>query len=124
MENLVFIYKARSSVLANLPGAVAKMFGGKSVCSLCNITHGPVQEKPVWEKFLSSLSEEPEVYHADEIPSDIQAFLDARKQDLPVVFKRKGATFDVVATHRDIERCDGDPTCLIRFIEEARKNGR
>ncbi len=116
MSNLVFIYQANSGILANIPGAIAKAFGGKSMCSLCNITNGPIREKPEWETFVTSLQEKPEIYHADEIPDEIQSYLTKNRHDIPVVLERNGSEFTVAASSADLDACQADPACLAKKL--------
>ncbi len=116
MSNLVFIYQANSGILANIPGAIAKAFGGKSVCSLCNITNGPFREKPEWETFVASLQEKPEIYHANEIPIDIASFLKKNEHPIPVVLERNGFEFTVAMSSDDLDACQADPTCLAKKL--------
>jgi hypothetical protein len=110
--NLIFIYRANSGVLANLPGAIAKAFGGMSTCSLCNITHGPVHGKPRWERLLASLPERPEIYHANEVPADITVFLREQDAHLPVVLEREAGRFSLVVSSEELAACSADPDCL------------
>lgn len=116
MGNLVFIYRANSGILANIPGAIAKAFGGKSMCSLCNITNGPIREKPEWETFVASLQEKPEIYHADEIPNDVALYLKKNGQKIPVVLERNGSKFTLVVSSADLEACQADPSCLAKKL--------
>lgn len=41
---LIFVYGVGSSAFENLKGAVQKAIGGGSLCALCNITYGVVNE--------------------------------------------------------------------------------
>lgn len=116
MSNLVFIYRANSGILANIPSAIAKAFGGKSMCSLCNMTNGPVREKPEWETFVASLQEKPEIYHADEILSNIGSFLKSNEYEIPVVLERNGSEFTLIVSSVDLEACQADPSCLAKKL--------
>jgi len=113
MRHFIFIYQANSGIRANIPGAIAKAFGGKSICSLCNITHGPIHERPEWEQFIASLTEKPEIYHADEVPAGIAAFLQRHGYGLPVVLEQDGDQFSLVVSSDEIATCNADPACLI-----------
>jgi len=118
MSRLIFIYKADSGILANLPGAVAKAFGGKSVCSLCNITHGSVTQKRSWTDFLKTLPEKPEVYHANEIPDQVKRFLDTHNIVLPVVLQQTDDELSLLVSPQELESCSGEPSCLIEKLEK------
>jgi len=116
VSNLVFIYQANSGILANIPGAIAKAFGGKSMCSLCNITNGPIREKPEWETFVGSLQEKPKIYHADEIPNDIASFLKSNKYEIPVVLERNGSELTLVVSSADLDACQAEPSRLAKKL--------
>lgn len=107
------MYRANSGIIGNIPGALAKVFGGKSTCTLCDITHGPVREKPEWERFITSLREMPETYHADDMPVDVAAYLQRNGLRLPVVLERNGDRLRLAASSADIASCRADAGCLI-----------
>jgi len=94
-----------------------KATGGKSVCALCNITHGVVSEKDQWRSFIDEQDPEPIFYHADEIPDRIQTFLGENNISLPVVLRQDGAEFTVAASAQKLSSCKGAPECLIDILQ-------
>lgn len=118
MNQLIFIYSAKSGVISNIPGAIVKAFGGMSGCALCNITHGSIKEKPAWVSFVASLSAPPIIYHTNEIPADIKEFLDKNALTLPVVLEQRGTTWGVVVTSDELNDCKGSVGELVRLLRE------
>ncbi len=118
---LIFIYHAGSGIIENIPGAVKKLFGGRSSCALCNITHGPVRPKADWAAFLATLGPQALVYHRDEIPGDIDRFLQASHIDPPVVLEEAANGWTVLITPKELEDCRGDERQLIQLVNSRRK---
>jgi hypothetical protein len=115
--HLIFIYKTESGFFEDLKGAAKKAVGGKSVCALCNITHGVLSEKETWRAFVDKQDPEPVFYHADDIPDRVESFLDENNISLPVILRQDGAEFSVAADAQELTSCEGDPKCLIDILE-------
>jgi len=116
MSNFVFIYSAKSDVLSNVPGAIKKIVGGKSACGLCNITNGPIREKKDWKEFFRSLARA-ELYHSDEIPGDVQVFLEKEKVEIPVVLTRDRDSYSVQLSKNQLDACEGSVACLEKQLK-------
>lgn len=118
MSKLIFIYSVDSGILASLPGAVKKVFGGKSGCALCNITYGPIHEKKLWKAFRESFPKTSVFYHKDEVPKDISAFITQTSAALPVVLSEGNGSLKIFVSAEELKNCDGDERCLIEILRQ------
>lgn len=113
----VLVYSVGSSVLDDVKGVVQKAVGKGSVCALCNMTYGVATMKPEWREFVGSLENEPIVYHSDEIPQDVQVFLDSSSTKIPVVLEKLDEGYRVLITKSELDSCNKDVACLITKLK-------
>ncbi|MBI4239399.1 hypothetical protein HY620_00215 [Candidatus Uhrbacteria bacterium] len=117
MERLIFIYSANSGIMRNIPGALAKMAGGKSSCALCTITHGPIFEKPSWKTFVESLDIPATFFHRDEVPVALQEFVNKENMVLPVVLKEESdGSLKQIMSKEQLESYSGEVECVKKYF--------
>ena len=65
-DTIIFIYNAKSGLVAGLSDAVIKIVApSQSECNLCKITYGPLSMKEEWTQFLETLPQEKVFLHKD-----------------------------------------------------------
>lgn len=114
---LVFVYSVGSTTFDNVKGAAQKLLGGGSLCALCNITYGVVNEKEDWSAFVATLDTPPVYYHTDDMPDDLQRWIAAEKVELPVVLEKTADAYRVIVPESKLEACNGEPECLIKELK-------
>lgn len=118
MSKLIFIYKADSSIAAYIADGAKKVIG-KGTCSLCNATWGMLTPKKKWREYLKTLQEKPTFYHRDDLPEEVQMFLESNKVDLPVVLMEDDKNMSVLVSSKELDMCDGDVDCLIKTLKKT-----
>lgn len=116
-NQLIFIYKADAGLVPDVTGAVKKAFTGTSGCTLCNATYGIATEKGDWKAFRESLTPAPIFYHRNEIPKDVQSYLQKQKLELPIVLRESGTGYEIVLSTEELATCDGSSECLINLLK-------
>lgn len=114
---LVFVYSVGSTTFDNVKGAVQKAIGGGSLCALCNITYGVVNEKEDWSAFVETLDTSPVYYHTDDMPADLKVWIEAEKVELPVVLEKTADAYRVIVPKSKLEACNSEPACLIKELK-------
>lgn len=112
---LVGVYDADGT----LRGEVAYWVGarlGRRHCSLCEITHGSVRERPEWKACQADLPVPFNTYHRDDQPDAIRS---AAAGQAPVVVAETDAGHLVLLGPTDLETCDGSIDLLVEAIERS-----
>jgi hypothetical protein len=67
MSELLFVYNADSTVLAQIKDLLIKLFApNKYACNLCMLTYGVVRMKKTWRVFIEGLPYNVRFLHRDE----------------------------------------------------------
>ncbi|MEY4229515.1 MAG: hypothetical protein RLZZ362_364 [Actinomycetota bacterium] len=120
INRLVGVYDADGT----LRGEVAYWIGarlGRRHCSLCEITHGSVRQRPEWKVCRAGLPVPFETFHRDDQPDAVRS---AAKGDAPVVVAETDDGHELLLSSADIEACaspgsDGSIDRLITALEQA-----
>jgi hypothetical protein len=112
---LVGVYDADSS----LHGELAYWIGarlGKRHCSLCDITHGSVRQRPEWKACKAELPTPFDTCHRNDQPANIRLAADGRS---PVVVAETTGGNVLLLGPEDLDACGGSIESLVDAIERA-----
>ena len=112
VDRLIGIYQANGTLWGELSYWVKARVGGAH-CSLCDITHGSVREKPEWQTCRASLPVPMVTLHLDERDEALAAFTDGRT---PCVVAETTEGFVLVVDDAELAACDGSPACLVEAV--------
>ncbi len=86
-SELIFVYNASSTLLAQLKDAVHKVISPDTyLCNLCRVTYGVFEMKKEWREFIDSLPYKVTFLHQDEF---YRQFPKSKEAMLPVIFKKQ-----------------------------------
>ena len=112
---LVGVYDADSTLRGELAYWVGARVGRRH-CSLCEITHGLVRQRPEWKACRANLPVPFDTYHRDDQPDAIRSAAAGRA---PVVVAETDAGHVVLLGRADLETCDGSIDLLVEAIERS-----
>ena len=112
---LVGVYDADGTVRGELAYWVGARLGRRH-CSLCEITHGSVRQRPEWKACQADLPVPFDTYHRDDQPDAIRS---AAAGQAPVVVAETDAGHVVLLGPADLETCDGSIDLLVEAIERS-----
>lgn len=116
---LVGVYDADGTIRGELVYWIGARLG-RSHCSLCDITHGLVRERPEWKSCRASLGVPFDTYHRDDQPANIRI---ATGNAVPAVLADTSEGVVSLLGPADIQSCDGSIETLIRAIHVAAASG-
>lgn len=114
---IVFIYNAKSGIIADMADTVRKLVSGKTDCSLCSMTFGAMKENSEWVHFRESLEVPTAFYHKDDMPEEVAEYVQNENVTLPVILSRKGPDIEVLVSSDGLDGCELDVTCLIDLLK-------
>lgn len=112
---LVGVYDADGT----LRGEVTYWIGarlGRRHCSLCDITHGTLRQRPEWKACTAGFPVPFDTHHRDDQPDFIRA---TASDQAPVVVAVTDVGSVVLLGPDDLDRCSGSVDRLVEAIEEA-----
>ena len=112
---LVGVYDADSTLRGELSYWVGARLGRRH-CSLCEITHGSVRQRPEWKTCQASLPVPFDTYHRNDQPDPIRA---AAGGQAPVVIAETDTGHVVLLAATDLEACEGSIDRLVEAIEQS-----
>lgn len=112
---LVGVYDADSTVRGELAYWVGARLGRRH-CSLCEITHGSVRQRPEWKAGQAGLPVPFDTFHRNDQPDTIRTASGGRA---PVVVAETDAGHVLLLASRDLDACDGSIDRLVEAIEHA-----
>ena len=112
---LVGVYDADGTLRGEVTYWVGSRLGRRH-CSLCDITHGSVRERPQWKACRIGLPVAFDTYHRDDQPPPISAVADGRA---PVVAAETELGYELVLTPAEIDACRGSTAALFAAIEQS-----
>ncbi len=114
ITRLVGVYDADGSVLGELKYFVGARLG-RTHCSLCDVTHGLVRERPEWRATRDRLRAPFVTFHRDDQPPSVRA---VTAGDLPAVLAETTSGALVrLAGPDELHTCAGSPAALSELIE-------
>ena len=115
VTSLTGVYDAEGTLLGELRYLARTTFGGAH-CSLCDITHNALREKPAWRRERERLPVPFRAVHLDERSPAEAAASDGR---VPCVLAHTLAGVEVLLGPADLEACHGDPAALVDTLLAA-----
>ena len=112
---LVGVYDADSTVRGELAYWVGARLGRRH-CSLCEITHGSVRQRPEWKACQAGLPVPFDTYHRDDQPGSVRT---AAGGQAPVVVAETDGGYMIILASPDLDACDGSIDRLVDAIEQA-----
>ena len=112
---LVGVYDADSTLRGELAYWVGARLGRRH-CSLCEITHGSVRQRPEWKARQAGLRVPFETFHRNDRPDPIRAVAGGQT---PVIVAETDAGHVKLLGPADLETCDGSIDLLVEGIERA-----
>jgi hypothetical protein len=113
---LVGVYDADSTVWGEVSYWVGARLGRRH-CSLCEITHGSIRQRPEWTASRDRLPARFDTYHRNDQPDAVR---EAAADQAPVVVAETDAGRHVlVLAPADLDACDGSIDRLIDAIASS-----
>ena len=112
---LVGVYDADSTMRGELAYWVGVRLCRRH-CSLCEITHGSIRQRPEWKACQAGLPVPFNTYHRNDQPDTIRA---AAGGQAPVVVAETDTGHVLLLGSGDLEACDGSIDRLVEAIEHA-----
>jgi hypothetical protein len=115
IDRLVGVYDADGTWRGELAYWVGARLGRRH-CSLCDITHGSVRERPEWAACKAGLPVEFVTFHRDDQPDDVRRAAGGRA---PVVVADTSAGPILLLGPGELDACGGSIDQLVAAIETA-----
>jgi len=112
---LVGVYDADSTLRGELAYWVGARLGRRH-CSLCEITHGSVRQRPEWTACRVGLPVPFDTYHRNDQPDAIRSAADGRA---PVVIAETDGGLALLLDPADLDACAGSIDRMIEAIEQS-----
>jgi hypothetical protein len=112
---LVGVYDADSTLRGELSYWVGARLGRRH-CSLCDITHGSVRQRPEWVACRAGLPVPFDTYHRNDQPDAVRA---ATNATAPVVVAETEVGHTVLLSPAELDACNGAIDALVDAIERA-----
>lgn len=112
---LIGVYDADSTIR----GEVAYWIGarlGRRHCSLCDITHGSIRQRPEWASCRAGLPVPFDTFHRNDQPDTIRAAAEAQA---PVVVAETDRGHVLLLSPADLDACGGSIDQLVAAIDHA-----
>ena len=112
---LVGVYDADSTPRGEVSYWVGARLGRRH-CSLCEITHGSVRQRPEWKTCQAGLPVPFDTYHRNDQPGPIRAAADGQA---PVVIAETDTGHVVLLAAAELDACSGSIERLVEVIERS-----
>ena len=112
---LVGVYDADSTVRGELAYWVGARLGRRH-CSLCEITHGSVRQRPEWRACQAGLPVRFDTFHRNDQPDPIRT---AAGGQAPVVVAETDIGHMLLLAFADLDACGGSIDRLVDAIERS-----
>ena len=110
IRRFIGVYEANGTLSGELAYLLRRGIGGQH-CSLCDITHGRVRERPDWRQARARLPVPFDLYHRNDQPAAVRAAADGR---FPVVVAElTDGRIEVVLDEAALDECGGSPDRMV-----------
>ena len=117
---LIGVYNADSTLRGELSYWIGARLG-RAHCSLCDITHGLVRQRPAWTTCRSALPVPFDTYHRDDQPGAVRA---AIGDNTPAVVADTAAGIIPLLDSTELANCRGSIDALVEAIEQKLANNQ
>jgi hypothetical protein len=121
LKRFIGVYDANGT----MAGELAYLFRrsvAREHCSLCDITHGRVRERPEWRDARTRLPVPFETFHRNDQPDAVRAATDGRAPI--VVAEHRDGRIELVLDKDGLEACDRSPQLLVDRLLAAIDGGQ
>lgn len=115
---LAGVYDADGTLRGEVSYVVGHLLGQRE-CSLCDITHGMVRRKPLFDRLAADLGTPFDLLHRDEVHAAQREAIG----ELPCVLVDRGAGWTQLLGPAELRTCDGDPHALFALLAERLADG-
>lgn len=112
---LVGVYDADGTVRGELAYWIGARLGRRH-CSLCEITHGSVRQRPEWKVCQEGLPVPFDTFHRNDVPDAVRS---AACGQAPVVVAVTDEGHRLLLDAAELEACNGSIDRLVESIEQA-----
>ncbi len=112
---LVGVYNADSTKRGELAYWVGARLGRRH-CSLCEVTHGSLRQRPEWTTCRAGLPVPFDTYHRNDQPDPIRTVAGGQA---PVVVAETDTGHIILLAPADLDACDGSIDRLVEAIERS-----
>lgn len=112
---LIGVYDAEGTVRGELAYWIGARLG-RAHCSLCDITHGSVREKPAWKQCRADLPVAFDTYHRDDQPDAVRSAVGGVA---PFVVAETDAGIVDLLGPTELDACGGTIEAFLAAIERA-----
>jgi hypothetical protein len=112
---LIGVYDADSTLRGELSYWVGARLGRRH-CSLCEITHGSVRQRPEWKTCRAGLPVPFDTFHRNDQPDAIRA---AANGQAPAVVAETEIGHVVLLAGAELDACEGSIDRLVTAIERS-----
>ena len=112
---LVGVYDADSTLRGELAYWVGARLGRRH-CSLCDITHGSVRQRPGWTACQAGLPVPFDTFHRNDQPASVRTAANGRA---PVVVAETDTGHVVLLAPGELDTCEGSIDRLVEAIEQS-----
>ncbi|CAN5507456.1 hypothetical protein BH10ACT1_BH10ACT1_11890 [soil metagenome] len=115
VQRLVGVYNADGTPLGELAYFIGARLG-RAHCSLCDITHGTLRERPEWKSCRTGLPVPFETFHRNDQPEAVRALLAGVH---PAVAAETGSGWVLLLGPDELKSCAASPEALVAALESA-----
>jgi hypothetical protein len=115
IRRLIGVYDADSTLRGELGYWVGARLGRRH-CSLCEITHGSVRQRPEWKMCRAGLPVPFDTYHRNDQPDSIRI---SAGGEAPVVVAETESGHAVLLVPAELDECGGSIDRLVEAIQRA-----
>lgn len=116
-KKLIFIYNAKSDTVSGIKDSIQKIKTGKSECSLCTATWDAFNVKPSWTQKEKRLKIPFIYYHKDDLPNDLENYLEVNKIGLPSVLIQEDRKYSELVSKEHLDKCEGNDDCVWNLLK-------
>ncbi len=119
MDELLLIFRSNSPKHLSPVERVKTLFPATEACELHALLYSRLGERAAWKALRKTALVPIQSYHQDEIPDQVRSFLLSYDPELPIILKRQGKNFTILAGAEDIQAMKGDFTRLVDLLKQA-----
>jgi len=115
IQRLIGVYNAEGTLRGELAYWVGARLG-RAHCSLCDITHGVIRERPDWQACRDGLPVPFDTFHRNDQPAEVRQLTEGRT---PAVVAETNGVHVLLLGPAELDACDGEPERLADALTGA-----